>query len=301
MHRLSLFLIGFLLSLPSFSEQGLRVMTTTHELRWLTQEIGGDKVVVESLLSGKEDPHHVDVLPSHIQKVSRADIVCSIGLDLEIGWLPRVLARSGNRNIQSGGRGFCQVGSRMTVLHDREGPIDRSMGDVHPAGNPHFWMSPREMIKAGEEILAVLHRNRPTEEEFFNQRFQKLKQLLTALDSEIKEKLSSIDKNAGISQYHTDFSYFLRDYGLRQGTTIEEIPGIPPSSSRLKRLSEVLREESISLLISSPHYPERHLRRLSKGEIPYLITPALMREEDSYPDFIRGFVGQLLEHLPKKR
>ena len=110
------------------------VVTTTTELAWAAENIGGDRVKIESLLSGTENAHYVDAVPNFIRLIAAADIVCAVGLDLEIGWLPKALSKSGNRQVQKGGKGYCELGSEINALEKPKGSIDRSMGHIHPSG-----------------------------------------------------------------------------------------------------------------------------------------------------------------------
>ena len=132
-----LFVIPFLF-LSSIALAKIKVVATLPDVAEVVRAIGGTEVDVNTLLSGSEDPHYADARPDYILKVSRADVVCAIGLDLEIGWLPKVLDKSGNAKVQSGGTGFCELGHTVKPLEVPTGVIDRSLGDVHPHGNPHF-------------------------------------------------------------------------------------------------------------------------------------------------------------------
>ena len=100
--------------------------------------------------------HHVDAVPKYITMAANADVVCSVGLSLEIGWLPRVLQKSGNRQVQRGGKGFCELGTMVNTINPPRGRVDRSMGDIHPEGNPHFWLGPSYYLVASEVILNTL-------------------------------------------------------------------------------------------------------------------------------------------------
>ena len=146
-HIFALYLVA-LFTTPVFAES-LRVVTTTTDLAWLTKQIGGDEVEVTSLLSGEEDPHYVDAVPRFIHLVANADIVCVVGMDLEIGWMPKVLSKSANAQVQPGGKGYCETGKGVEALDVITNDVDRSMGDVHPDGNPHFQLSPLHMAQAG--------------------------------------------------------------------------------------------------------------------------------------------------------
>src|SRR5690606_29641281 len=126
------------------------------ELAWLVKQVGDEYVEAVPLLEGTENPHYVDAVPKFIAEVAGADMVVLVGLDLEVGWLPKVLSRSGNAKVQPGGKGYVEAGSAVTVLDVPQGKVDRSMGDVHPSGNPHFWLSPGALAQAAAPVTNTL-------------------------------------------------------------------------------------------------------------------------------------------------
>src|SRR5712671_90243 len=131
--------------------KNLKVITTLTDLASLTQEVGGDKVEVEPLARGYQDPHFVDPKPSFLLKLRNADLLISVGLELEIGWLPPLITQSGNGRIQPGGQGYLEASQFAEILEIPQGRVDRSQGDVHPQGNPHYWLDPdngRRIAKA---------------------------------------------------------------------------------------------------------------------------------------------------------
>ena len=146
----------------------ITVVTTIPDLGWMVKEIGQHDVVVQSFLTGSEDPHYVDAVPKFVLWASRADMIVSAGLDLEVGWLPKVLEQSANAKVQPGGIGYCEVGNYVTVLEKPTTLTNRSMGDIHPRGNPHFYLSPkiqfdyetrRIYAMTSHQILRVQHDN----------------------------------------------------------------------------------------------------------------------------------------------
>ena len=151
----------FLLLYSNLLWAELKVVTTTPDLAWLVDSIGKKRVSAISLLNGSEDPHFVDAMPSWIAKASRADVFCLVGLELEVGWVPKVLERSANPKIQPGGKGYCEVGKFVKALEVPKGKIDRSMGDVHASGNPHYHLGPEQFKNAAKGVFEVLVTNDP--------------------------------------------------------------------------------------------------------------------------------------------
>src|SRR5437868_6757101 len=129
-------------TLPANAAKKLKVITSTSDLASLAQEMGVDRITVESVAKGYQDPHFVEAKPSFLLKLRKADLLISVGLDLEIGWLPPLITLSGNPRIQVGGNGYLDALQFAEVLEQPQGQVTRAMGDVHPLGNPHYWLDP---------------------------------------------------------------------------------------------------------------------------------------------------------------
>src|SRR5437870_8167961 len=129
--------------LPIVAEaKKLNVVTATTDMAALTQEVGGDRISVESIAKGYQDPHFVEAKPSFLLKLRQADLLIVVGLQLEIGWLPPLITQSGNSRIQVGANGYLDASQFAEILEIPQGSITRAMGDVHPLGNPHYWLDP---------------------------------------------------------------------------------------------------------------------------------------------------------------
>src|SRR5215831_9113920 len=145
------------LLLPSAAEaKKLKVITTLTDLASLTQEVGGDKVEVEALAKGYQDPHFVEPKPSFLLKLRNTDLLILVGLDLEIGWLPPLITQSGNGNIQPAGPGYLDASQFAEILEIPQGAVTRAEGDVHPLGNPHYWLDPDNGRRIARGIAAKL-------------------------------------------------------------------------------------------------------------------------------------------------
>src|SRR5215207_6135861 len=130
----------------------LTVITTTEDLAAIAREIGGDRITVESIARGYQDPHFVEAKPSFILKLQKADLLIAVGRDLEIGWLPPLMQQSRNRKIQPGAEGYLDASTRARILDIPTGVVTRAMGDVHPQGNPHYWLDPENGKLVAREI-----------------------------------------------------------------------------------------------------------------------------------------------------
>src|SRR6476620_5901135 len=179
MRSLKLLLV-FLLALPggAFAQGKLNVVATTEDLGSLAREIGGDKVSVTSLARGYQDPHFVDPKPSFILEVSRADLLIVVGRELEIGWLPPLLTSSRNSKIQPGNKGYLDASTNVKILEIPTGQLTRAMGDVHPLGNPHYWLEPGNGRRMAQAIRDKLTELSPNDKAVFEQRYTDFDQRL---------------------------------------------------------------------------------------------------------------------------
>src|SRR6187200_1396608 len=129
-------------ALPASAQGKLNVVTTTEDLAAIAREVGGDRITVESISRGYQDPHFVEAKPSFILKLQKADLLVVVGRELEIGWLPPLIQQSRNSRVQVGGPGYLDASAQARILDIPQGQITRAMGDVHPQGNPHYWLDP---------------------------------------------------------------------------------------------------------------------------------------------------------------
>src|SRR5512133_1396465 len=171
--RIFKLLLAFVLALPlsGFAQGKLNVVTTTEDLGALAREVGGDKVSVTALAKGYQDPHLVDPKPSFILAVSRADLLIVVGRELEIGWLPPLLTSSRNGKIQAGANGYLDASMNVKILEIPTGQITRAMGDVHPLGNPHYWLEPGNGRRIAQAIRDKLSQLSPGNASYFAQRY----------------------------------------------------------------------------------------------------------------------------------
>jgi zinc/manganese transport system substrate-binding protein len=273
----------------SSSVKPLRVVTSTTDLAWAVRDIGGSRVVAESLLRGTEDPHFVDARPDYVAKVIRADIVCFVGLDLEVGWLPKVLAKSGRREIQSGGQGYCDASRRIEVLEKVNGGADRSQGDVHPGGNPHYWLSPVAMAQAGLEIRDMLIRNDPQNKAHYDAGYNQFSNSLRKTQAKLLGMLKSAGltgRSAQFFEYHREFSYLAQAYGLSSVGTIEEKPGVPPSAGRLSEVSAKVRNSGVKVILAAATAPRRVLNKVQEmASAQMVIVPISVREDGELSNY----------------
>ncbi len=276
----------------------LNIVTTTTDIAWLAARIGGENVQVKSLLSGPENPHFVEALPSFIHKVASADIFCVVGLELESAWASKVQKRSGNSRIQVGGKGYCDASKEVEVLDKLEVAVDRSMGDVHSAGNPHYHLAPSYLIMAGKSILNSLIENDPNNKSVYKENFSKLALELSSLkESEIKKL--SLRSNLKFMEYHKEFTYFLKDYRLRNAGSVEEISGVPPSAARILKVINIIKKEKVNIILATDSAPEKVLKKLVETTGVKIIKSPLSLidylSKDAYRKMQDNLINQILE------
>lgn len=280
-------------------EAKIKIVTTTADFASIAREIGGDRVEVASLVKGVQDPHFIDAKPSFIRLLNQADVLIEGGADLEAGWLPPLLESARNGRIQAGapGRVIASAGIRLLQV---PGPVDRSQGDVHPGGNPHFMLDPENGKVVGEEIAAALCRldgnscdHYRKNQAAFNQR----------LDQKLAEwtKQMAPYRGAKIITYHDSWPYFAGRFGLNVVGHIEPKPGIPPSTAHLKGLIETAQREKVKVILMEPFYnaqAPKFVAAQSGGKLLVLV-PSVAPEigVDDYFQMFDQFVNALTEAL----
>ena len=277
--------ICFLLCVSASAMAKLNVVTTTTDIKWLVEKIGGERVVVESLLDGLVDPHFVEAMPHFVGKVARADVFCLVGLGLEIGWVPKILSRSGNKKIQSGGKGHCDVGGGIKAMDIPVGKVDRSLGDVHPEGNPHYHLGPGAFLDGGRVVLGVLMGLDASRADFYNSNFKKLVEELARLKTEVSEILRPLRKKK-IMEYHKEFSYFLKEFNLINDGSLEELPGVPPSAGRLARVTINAKKRGVVMLLATAMSPRKTVKKFQESSgVPVAILPLSILSNKKHRDY----------------
>lgn len=245
----------------------LRVITTTTDLAWIVRQVGGGLVSVQSLLKSSDDPHFAEIRPDYVTRLIQADVVCSVGLGLEMGWLEKVSKKSGKKALQRGGAGYCEFGRKVVPLGKHDGPVDRSMGDVHPEGNPHYWLAPVVFAKAAMEAVDVMSALRPQSKQIFADNHASLLKRMNELEEQLRQRLRSANVTGGAArffEYHKEFAYFSRALNLQSVGSIEEKPGLLPSASRLAEVARKSAAENIRIVLSATTAPRGVLKKFEE-------------------------------------
>lgn len=243
----------FFFSLVLFTNAGtIKVVTTTQDLKSIVQAIGGNKVSVISIATGYQNPHFVDPKPSYIISLSSADLFVTVGLDLEIGWSPQLLASSRNSKIQKGSAGYVDA-SIGVGLYQVPSSANRGEGDIHIYGNPHYWLDPLNGKVIARNIANGLERVDPQNRAFYE---TNLGQFFNQVDAKMKEWQAKMlpFKGEKIIAYHNEWVYFEKRFGLEIVDFMEPKPGIPPSPSQLVKVIKEVQSNHIKVIISSPYF-----------------------------------------------
>ena len=266
--------LAALLSLaPAHASAALRVVATTEGLAALAKEAGGDKVQVESLSRGVQDPHFVDANPTLAVKLRQADLLVDMGLDLEIGWLPPLVNQSRNPDIQPTGQRRLTAASYIHVLDVPTGPVDRSMGDLHPAGNPHFMDDPRAAVEVVLGIAKKLSQLDPANAATYAQRSADFQRRIDADLARWRATFAPLRGRPIVAQHQT-MSYLLDWTGLRAVGYLEPKPGVPPSAGHLAEVLQTLEKTPAKMVIRAAYEDPRPVQFIAeKAHIPAVTLP----------------------------
>lgn len=239
------------------AQEKVRVVTTLPVFAELVKAIGGDRVSVQAVASPIQDPHFVDAKPSYILAAGRADVWIEAGMDLEVGWAPLVREGSRNGDIQTGGPGYVDASTHVQKLDVPTGRVDRSRGDVHPYGNPHYWLDPLNAVPITADITLALSRVDPGNAAYYADRRRAFLAELQRRMGEWKRRMAPL-QGLPIVSYHQSWEYFARRFGLELVGKLEPRPGIPPSPSHLARLMEQMRQRGVELILVEPYYEKKN-------------------------------------------
>ena len=276
---------------PAFAS--LNVVATLPWIGSVAKEIGKDKIDLKVLVKPSQDPHFLDAKPSMILAVHKADILMFNGLDLEIGYLPVLIESSRNPKVQPGQRGNFDCSNFISVL-EKPSTVDRSMGDVHPLGNPHYHYSPSRVLRVAEGMSEVLSENDPANAVFYKTNFAAFKDRLIQKQKEWKSKST---KGKRFVAYHKLFEYLASEYGFQVIGYIEPKPGIPPSAGHVEQLMETMKRTKPNGILLNPIYGSKEADYLSqKTGVKVIVLPndvGSIKQKQDYFSFMDEVVSEL--------
>ena len=277
---------------PSLAQAKLNVIVTTPDLAAVASEIGGVKIELSILARPTEDPHFVDAKPSFIVKLNRADALIEGGAELEVGWLPSLIEGARNPRIVSGAAGHiaCHQGVQLLEV---PATLDRSRGDIHAAGNPHFMMDPANARIVARHIADSFSQLDPSSAGVYRANLERFTGLLDAKLVEWQKLLGPF-KGERIVAYHNSWPYFAERFGLKIDLFLEPKPGIPPSPAHLAELIGKMKEEKIRVIFVEPHLNRKTAETVARN------TGATVLPVTQFPGGVKGTEGgylQLMDYL----
>jgi zinc/manganese transport system substrate-binding protein len=249
----ALFVAALSAAFPMPAGAAVKVIATTEDLASLVKEVGGDKVTVEALARGYQDPHFVEAKPSFILKLHSADLLILVGRELEASWLPALITQSRNGKIQPGGSGYLDAYLTAQILDIPTGQITRAMGDVHPQGNPHYWLDPGNGRRIAQAIQKKLSEMSAADAGYFSQRYADFDRRLTEAENRWKATLAPY-KGLKLVTYHRSWTNFVNEFGLNVIGYVEPKPGIPPSPSHTLGLMQEMKRQGIKIILVEPYF-----------------------------------------------
>ncbi len=297
---LVLVLAGNLFS-ANISLAKVNIVATVPDLGSIAKEIGQDKVKVTTLAKGYQNPHFVDPKPNYIIRLNKADILLHVGLEQEIGWLPTLVTSARNSKIatkNASGNVDCSKFIK-NILEVEKGSVDRSQGDVHVEGNPHYMLNPRNGLLVAEAIYKKLSEVDPINKSFYEINYLKFKKKLSLKIIEWEKKLKP-HKSSNFISYHKTWTYFFDWAGFNLVDTVEPIPGVPPSPSHIAKLYNESKTTKINLMIQANYYPEKSSKIIAgKIGVNFLSLPAMVNGNEKVNDYIT-FFDFLIDQITSK-
>ena len=238
------------------AEAKVRVISTLQDFASIAQAVGGDKIEVDSLAKGYQDPHFVDAKPSLILKLSKADLLLVAGLELEIGYLPPMLDQSRNAKIHPGNPGYLDLSQGCEVLGRPTGTVTRAMGDVHPYGNPHYWTDPENGRRIARAIAARLAQLDAVNAAAYQSGLAAFEAKLTDKEKQWASKMTPY-AGAKVITFHDSWPNFAKAFKLEIVGHIEPKPGIPPSPTHTLEIINLIQQNKIKAILVEPYFDQK--------------------------------------------
>jgi zinc/manganese transport system substrate-binding protein len=247
---------------PSLALAKVQVVTTTEDLAALAREVGGELIEAQTIAKGYQDPHFVQAKPSYLLKLKRADLFVQVGLELEVAWAGALLTSARNAKILPGSPGFLDASDGCDIL-EKPLSVDRSMGDVHPFGNPHYWLDPSNGMVIARNIARRLSEIDPAHAGDYE---ANLAQFKRRLEEKTREwgMLAAPLKGLRVVTYHNSWPNFAGRFGLQVVNFVEPRPGIPPSPAHVQALEAQMKREKTPLVLIEPYFDEKLPQKIAQ-------------------------------------
>jgi len=265
----------------------LKVVTSTTDLYDIGKAVGGDKITATHIGEGYQDPHFIEAKPSFVLQLRNADVWAFVGLDLEIGWMPLLLQGARNPKLDPGKPGYVDASRVISMLDIGRGNIDRSQGDVHPLGNPHYWLDPengRRIAKLFQETFTTLD---PKNASMYDANANAFTRRLDAAERTWQADIAKI-KGQPVVAWHTSWRYFAEYTGMNIVGFMEPKPGVPPSPSHLAGLIQTMKQSGAKVIIMEPFYDKKTADFVaSKTGAKVLVLPPSVGGTKGLDDYIQ--------------
>jgi ABC-type Zn uptake system ZnuABC Zn-binding protein ZnuA len=281
--------VGLVTTGPASAADKLNVVTTTEDLASLAREVGGDRIDVEALARGYQDPHSVEPKPSFIFKLNRANLLIVVGRELEIGWLPPLITQSRNPKLQPGAPGYLDASLTARILEVPTVQVTRAMGDVHPQGNPHYWLDPGNGRRVAQAIQKKLSELSPGDAGYFAGRYGDFDRRLAEAEKRWDSQMAPY-KGLKIVTYHRSWSSFVERFGLDVVGYVEPRPGIPPSPGHTLELIQTMKRLGVRIIFVEPYFDLKTPRAIARdtGARVLVMAPTVGAEKE-ITDYIKLF------------
>ena len=272
MKWLKYFLASLMLAVGAPAAAALNIFACEPEWGALARELGGDKASIYVATTALQDPHRIEARPSLIARARTADLVVCTGAELEIGWMPLVQTQSGNARIQAGQPGYFEAVSQLALIEIPQ-RVDRSMGDVHAAGNPHVHLDPSNIARVAAALAERMAQLDPGDAAQYRARARAFLERWQQASARWKKEGAPL-KGMPIVVYHKDMTYLIRWLGLREVGALEPKPGVPPTASHLSELLTNLGRDPAKAVVRAAYADPRAAQWLSeRAKIPALMLP----------------------------
>ena len=296
---ISSFVVAAAVLSPVDAVAGVKIVVSIPDFAQIAEEIGGERVETVSLVQPTQDPHFVDARPSFAVDLAAADLLIYAGAELEVGWLPPLIRTADNARIQPGATGHLNVASVVPLKEVPGGAVDRSQGDVHPQGNPHTWIDPRNGLRLAVAIAQRLKTIDPDGSDAYEAGLRDFARRLGERMAEWKELLKPY-AGTRVVVYHGSWIYFLQWAGFAEAGTIEPLPGVPPSDSDVVALVEAQGNAGAALVIGESFYPSDRIDFVADGLSARALVLPVMTGDDgcaTYIDLIDRIVRDVVQAL----
>jgi zinc/manganese transport system substrate-binding protein len=261
----------------------------------LAREIGGDKVKTFAATTAFQDPHHIEARPSLIARIRNADLLICSGSELEIGWLPLLLTQGGNDRIQPGSPGYLEA-SQYVIKLEVPRVVDRSLGDVHPGGNPHIQTDPRNIARVAAVLTDRLAKLDPPNAAEYQARAGEFQKRWQAAIARWQTQAARL-KGVPIVEHHKGFTYLIAWLGMREVGDLEPKPGVPPTTEHLAELVEQMQRAPAKMIVYSSYDDPRAAEFLAKRTgVPAVMLPFTVGGSDRAKDLF-GYFDDLVARL----